>query len=656
MKQVQRAISFVGLLVALALSQSAIADSSVARGPEAPWVEILDVPAPDPLYADRIQGGLHYLLSEYQIQPTEGGWETYNRIAYKIVDRTGLESAASISLEFDPEAETVTLNRLNIIRDGEIIDQRQVARIQTARREPDAERGVFDGRLTAYINLDDVRIGDIIDWASTSRHSPAVGKHLFYAAFEVEWTVPVGRFRVKAFTPPGRELVHTSRETKLQADLVTEGGIKALVWDVINPEPINDQPNAPADFPVQGRIEISSTRDWADIVAAVRPHYQLNRALPKTFQTKLASIANRYASAQDRLIEAMRIVQDDIRYVSLSIGTGTYIPRSPEEVIASGFGDCKDKSLLLAIALRSLGIEADVALTHSFEGAALLQRLPAVSVFNHAIVRARIDGKPYWIDPTNYLQGGRADTIVVPQFAYALPLTDDTAALEPIPRPRLVEPTSSVLETFDMPHGEEPMTLHVETTYRADSADWMRYKLMSESPAKLSNNYLKYYDGLYPGISRVAALDVSDDRDANVVKVVERYELSAAKLKADGLIKEFPLKADIALGDFPTPSSVDRVAPVWIGQPVFKQHTTLVRNLKARFRAPENSAQDVAPFAALTAVTKATDTSFQVIWTFMTFTDRVSPAYLSRYSKRLDDFWANSKWTFDFTYVAKPGE
>ena len=46
-----------------------------------------------------------------------------------------------------------------------------------------------------------------------------------------------------------------------------------------------------------------------------------------------------------------------MRYLGFELGTGAYAARPPDEVYARRFGDCKDKSLLLATMLRELGVE-----------------------------------------------------------------------------------------------------------------------------------------------------------------------------------------------------------------------------------------------------------------------------------------------------------
>lgn len=654
---VKHLIGVLSFLLALAMIAPASAQSEVKRAPAADWVEVVPLPTAETKHADSIQGGLLYLVSEFQIRPIEDQWEIHDRLSYKVVDRTGVERAAALSFEYDPLSEEVTINRIHVIRDGKVMDRLASANLQFARREPDAERGMFDGRLTGYINLEDVRVGDIIDWSKTYRRRPEIGRSIFYQTFSFKWTVPVLMFRIKATSRPGETLYHATHAGSASPRLGKQGAATTYLWEFVDAEPIRSQPNAPPDYPVFGLIEISSAGGWGEIVAAVRPHYGLERDLPATFERQVDRIAQDFARPEDRMVEALRLIQDDIRYVSLAMGTGTVVPRSPADVISSGFGDCKDKSLLLAVALRRLSIDADVALTHTSEGRGLNTRLPGIFVFNHVIVRARIGGNTYWLDPTNYLQGGRAENLAPPRFAFALPLVEGSIALQPIPVPPLIEPSQSVSEVFDMPGSNgRPMSLRVSTTYRGLSADSMRYRLMNESRAKLSDGYIDYYQGLYPGIRGVAPLDVTDDRDANIIEVRERYELPEKSLMETSLIKNFPLKADIGLSDLPTPSGLGRTAPIWLGERVFREHRTLVRNLKARFRGPDNSAEILTPFAGMTAKVKATGSSFQVLWSLVTFTDTIPAESLEGYTERVERLQDNGRWTYDFSLVDKPAK
>ena len=85
----------------------------------------------------------------------------------------------------------------------------------------------------------------------------------------------------------------------------------------------------------------------------------------------------------DTIRAVHRWVAQDVRYVSVSLGIGGYQPRMPADVVASGFGDCKDKATLFVAAMRRYKINANPVLLAL--GGRPDPALPSVFQFNHAI-------------------------------------------------------------------------------------------------------------------------------------------------------------------------------------------------------------------------------------------------------------------------------
>ncbi len=149
-------------------------------------------------------------------------------------------------------------------------------------------------------------------------------------------------------------------------------------------------------------------KSWGEVATWAEGLYKGDEALTPDFAARLDAIAKASPGAADRLTEASRLVQDNIRYVGEEMGEGSFVPRRPATVLARGYGDCKDKSLLLAVALRRLGIDAVPALVSTSAGDRLIDRLPSPLQFDHVIVRAVVDGRVMWIDPTGTHRGGAA--------------------------------------------------------------------------------------------------------------------------------------------------------------------------------------------------------------------------------------------------------
>lgn len=90
---------------------------------------------------------------------------------------------------------------------------------------------------------------------------------------------------------------------------------------------------------------------------------------------------------------------------------GAYIPRDIKKIWETRQGDCKDFSIVLTQLLRNIGINANPALVKRssfYENYQTFDDKTTFGIldFNHAIVNINIEGKDYWIDPTNSVSFG----------------------------------------------------------------------------------------------------------------------------------------------------------------------------------------------------------------------------------------------------------
>jgi transglutaminase-like putative cysteine protease len=626
------------------------AGSDVGKGPAESWVTEVDIPTADPTRADQIRNGISSLLSDWQVMYRPGGYVEYEREVYKVVDRPGLEQAATINLNFDPARHSIKLNHLRVIRDGVVQDRLAEATFDIYRQERDSVRGVFDGWLTARLDVRDVRVGDTIDYATTSDRKQLVGEDLFYYRFATEWEMPIGMMRREIIWPTSRPLTLKEERTTVKPKISNVAGHTRYLWEIVNPEPVKVEDNLPASFAPWGYVQISSTTSWRDVADAVAASYQPVNTFPPAFAAKLDEIAAHQSDPRERMVEALRIVQDEVRYISLSMGAGSYLPRDPATVIASGFGDCKDKALLLASALTYLGVKAEVALADLDGGYGLASFLPALRAFDHAIVRAEIGSRVFWLDGTDYLQGGRGGRLVEPDYGYVLPLSSSRGELEKMQAAEAHEPTTAVAEEISFPvQAGDPLTLRTVSTYRGADADAMRRKLAGQSLQEFADSYLKYYDQQYPGIRSVAALKPVDDRDRNVITLSEAYELSPEALAANDLAKKFPLRADLDDGSFPKPAMIGRVGPIWIGNPMFRRHSVVVKNLKARFAGPE-APNVMTPYMTMRIEWSNTPTEFTLNWDLKKLASEVPASAVGDYVAAVGKITDNTRWFYDFTH------
>jgi tetratricopeptide (TPR) repeat protein/transglutaminase-like putative cysteine protease len=167
-------------------------------------------------------------------------------------------------------------------------------------------------------------------------------------------------------------------------------------------------------------------------------------------------------------------VSRDFRYVSLSFGLGRYQPHAASEVLANGYGDCKDKNTLLAALLAAQGFESTSVLIGSQHK--LDPDIPSPSQFDHVITRVPVDGQEIWLDSTNG---------VGPFRMLSYPLRDKQAlAMPPGGTPGLVRtPASPPFDSFDRSRIEGALndtgklTAHMNVSARGDAEMGMRFGL-----------------------------------------------------------------------------------------------------------------------------------------------------------------------------------
>lgn len=547
------------------------ADPQITRVAAPAWVEWLAPPQVNPARLRAAEDGIYDLLYDTQSRITGAQDVTFRRQLTKVLERAGLEKAAQTQIEFDPAFEKLQVNRVAIWRDGHMIDRSSEAHIDILRREGSLDDGIITGDRTAVVRLDDVQVGDIVDigWTWQRFASPWPGQ--YFAQPAMGWSVPVGLTRFRLIAPTTMKFAIRPSPGSPQPAISVANGLVVRDWRVVDVEPIASPKHAPAWFHVWPFIDISTMDSWAGVADWAARHFAGDQRLPDAYVRKLDSIAAASADPGKRAIAALRLVQDSIRYTSLSIGDGGFIPRPPAEVIRSGFGDCKDKSQLLAVTLRHLGIPAWPALTDIDEGPGLASLLPSAGAFDHAIVLARIGGRDRWFDATQSYQGGTMATLASLPYGYALPLRPGQTGLVAIPNQVPAVHTMTAVDTYA--YGKGGLTLNTETTFVADEADIKRADIGTSGIAKIERDYLNYYRGMYPGVMAAGHIVVSDDRDANRLVIRESYLIPETAKNYAKTIANLQVVADTIrdlYGDIDDPDG--RSAPIMMPWTIKRAH------------------------------------------------------------------------------------
>ncbi len=496
--------------------------------------------------------------------------ESFSHFTRQIVNDAGLEGASQVTVGFEPSYQQVTFHWLRIHRDGQWLDRLSVPQMKVIQREPELESQVYDGRLSAITFIEDLRVGDVLDYAYTIRGANPVFGPAFFESFALDWSVSIERASFRLLWPPARHLNVRNQGTRIEPRSRPLGGYTEMVWESADTRAVTNESGVPAWHDPWGWVQLSEYSDWGEVANwGWRLFDSVRAPLTPQLRQKVEEWKARSADPDERALLATRFVQDEVRYVGLEMGEGSHRPTRPDIVFRRRFGDCKDKALLLATLLTELGFDAKPALINTDNGPLLPKWLPTPLAFNHAVVAVNRGTTRLWIDATIAGQGGHFGEIHFPSYSHGLILDQGTKDLTPILVSPPAEPTLDVTNTYTSQSYDAPASLVVESRYLHVDADGMRSQVASTSLGELGKSFTKFYEPTYPGIQATSPPEVRDDRDANVITIVEKYTIPSfwEKPRSAGRRPKVDVYPLALLGVVPKPVPADRTKPLALDFP-----------------------------------------------------------------------------------------
>jgi transglutaminase-like putative cysteine protease len=376
----------------------AAAQDNYAIAPAPAWVR-QDVAAIADPPAREAADGVEYLTVDRQIRLTPQGSDTYSEFVQRLVSEAGVAELSSLSFNFDPHSDRLVLHQLQVRRGALVIDQLRKARITVLHRERGLEQGLFDGTLTLTVVLEDLRPGDVVAYSSTLHTNDSVLGNRYNDWFTTQWSSPVRWSRIRLMQPADRAIRVDQIGVDVQPAIRRDGSTKETIWQWRDLAGIRSEEGRPSWHIHYPRLRLSEWASWKDVVDWSVPLYR-RRPLTPPLQALVDEWRKESPDDAGRIVQALRFVQDQVRYTGIEIGPGAYQPTDPARVLERRYGDCKDKALLLVTLLAAMNIEAQPALVNTWLGEEIEKALPGPRMFDHAIVRIRNGGRTYWFDAT----------------------------------------------------------------------------------------------------------------------------------------------------------------------------------------------------------------------------------------------------------------
>jgi len=515
-------------------------------------------------------------LAQTQFRAGDKPATLVHRVA-QVNQSSALALIGQLPINFVPHYQRLTLHAVKVQRGAELSDRTQTVSVRFLDAEPGLDSGVYSGAVLANLLLEDVRVGDIVHLTYSLDGANPVFRDIYAdtAAWDrvegtdlrvVEVVAPEGKLPDWRMLLPGAWAAASERKAgrAVTPQISTADGQSVMTFEESGLAGIEDEPQVPSDEVTHRWLQFSGFRSWAEVAQWAQTLFPAVTELPPAVQPVLADI-RKLATPEERAAAALRWVQSEVRYFSVSFGESSHRPYSPAEVIARRYGDCKDKSYLLVALLRALDIEARPLLVSLRSPRAAATLLPTPLAFDHAIVELRIGERRYYVDATRFAQDVPLAvlTTALPN-AWALPADAAATALIELPgiAPELA--VQDLDERIVIKNFDDPPTLEARLTVTGYAAEVMRYGWAQATPEVRRQITNGGYEKRYPGALAVGEPTLSDEPDKNRVVLTSRLTLPGAIRERDGN-RAIGYSPDSFAGFFSLPEKARRVAPVLVG-------------------------------------------------------------------------------------------
>ena len=464
---------------------------------------------------------MHYRVIDEQTRVSGKSEIDYLHVVRVVDQPDGLSAAAHIEIDFDPSYQKLTLHHLDLVRDGKHLT-RLGKRYPLLRRETQLERQMYDGRQTLSIVIDDVRVGDEIDYAFSLAGSNPVFDGKFVRTIWLRNTRgPEALHQVRLLAPATREIRYRVPAKDVEVSTHLLGDLRETVFRRQNVPRFVFEPLAPYSAFLGEQLQFSEFADWAEVArwgAELFAPQPGGRLLDQEAQE--ISVVN--PAPAGRLLAALDFVQKEVRYFGTEIGVSTQRPAAPETVMKQRFGDCKDKVALLRALLARLNIPSTPVLVSLAMRDDLTQLLPSPQAFDHVIARVELDGTTYWLDATRAHQSGQLAKRQVVGLGQGLPLIADTTAPVPL-RNSYDSERAAVLDRIHFQTFTDDPTLESRITLRGDLAEQMREALATKSLTEVAAQESTAYLKIYPKARATSAMQVESSIEDDALTIVQNF-------------------------------------------------------------------------------------------------------------------------------------
>lgn len=596
------------------------------------WVKSIDVKSVGTVNKKQIKEGYYYSLFDEQYNVVKK--HSYFHYAISVLTEEALTDVSQIEFSYDPSYEKACMHYVRIYRGDEVIDKTKSLDIKLLNEESKRNKGILSGKKTFYVNLSDVRKGDVLEYSfSVIGENPIMANYFNYN-LSLSYSVPVGKIHLRLLFPKAITPTIVNKNTKIKP-VIKQTELNDYTWEVDNPIVINAESSSPNWHNPYAQVQVSNLRDWNEVKKHCKTLFNLPNYNNSSLKTIIDSIVKSSSDIESQITSVVEFVQTHIRYSGNENGIYSHVPRTPDYVLKNRFGDCKEKSVLLNALLKLIHVEACPVLINTYMGTKIKEEVPSINAFDHCISAFYYQDKIYFIDPTISYQRGNFKLRVLPSYEIGMLLDDKEVPFTLIPVDKSSK--NSILEEIVIDDSGDAR-LKATSVYTGTNADEMRYYFLTNSIYDIQESYQKFYSKFSKDISVLDTVKLIDEPEINTVTTVEYYLLKKLWSLSDSstsksITKDFmpyALNAKLNYGD-----ENARKEPLKILYPFCHTHTITVTK-EGGWNIETTTKEENNNYFNYSYTYKVVDNTLQLIYSYNANTGVIFPTDYLDYKAKMD--------------------
>jgi len=310
----------------------------------------------------------------------------------RILDENGVRSWHQLTFDYRPFSERLEILHIRVQgRDG----SREVATGEIQR--PKLPKDMQDFYDEQRITLPSLSPGDVIEYdVRIVTESPSAPGQFWMTHRFSSSNVLDERLEVEV---PRTRQVKTRAASGAKAWVTEEKAFRTYHWS-----PSSTLFSGRIDTGLPGEqvpdVQLTSFANWEEVGRWYARVEESHRLPSEEIRTKAKELTKGLDSDLEKVKALYNFTAKKIKYITLiSLGIGGYEPRSAEDTLHKGAGDCKDKTALLEALLGADGIRASSVLISP--NRELDMSLPSPWAFNHVMTTVAIGRDEIWMDPSS---------------------------------------------------------------------------------------------------------------------------------------------------------------------------------------------------------------------------------------------------------------